>query len=91
MVDIKSYYNDSDNRLKRPTLLSLADCRTWVTDCTCAHCRQSRGDSTKNVKPMFGNYNGITTESWDDLTPHQYFLCEKRVPAFAFKTREWGK
>ncbi|KAI0551808.1 P-loop containing nucleoside triphosphate hydrolase protein [Xylaria curta] len=88
MLDMKSYYAHTGRTMR---LMNTDDCRNWTSDCKCEVCKRrmtNEKDSSKMVS-LFEDYNGITIETWNTLTPHQYFLCYFEMPAFVFKTRTW--
>lgn len=43
------------------------------------------------AKPKFSEYSKLNLFTVDELTDHQYFMCEMSVQAFAFKLRIWGE
>ncbi|KAI1744781.1 P-loop containing nucleoside triphosphate hydrolase protein [Xylaria scruposa] len=88
MADMKSYYAHTSNKMR---LMDTGDCRNWSSDCKCGACIRkmtNEKDSSKTVS-LFEDYNCITIERTENLTPHQYFLCHFEIPAFVFKTRTW--
>ncbi|KAI3321961.1 P-loop containing nucleoside triphosphate hydrolase protein [Xylariaceae sp. AK1471] len=90
MADIEAFY--AGGGLK-PTLMDSKDCRHWIPDCNCRVCRikGTKGQPEKTIVSLFEDYNDITMELVDELTPHQYFMCSFETRAFVFKTRMWEK
>ncbi|KAI1383576.1 P-loop containing nucleoside triphosphate hydrolase protein [Hypoxylon trugodes] len=87
MADLKSYYEEGN---APPTLMNTKDCRNWTSDCKCSVCKSRNAqETTKQVVSLFEDYNWITVETTEKLTPHQYILCHYEIMAFVFKTRTW--
>ncbi|EFY96203.2 ATPase (AAA) domain protein [Metarhizium robertsii] len=88
MTDPKSHYTHS----QPPRLMDDTDCRNWVTDCVCATCRERKADSSeKQITSLFGDYNYIDVEDEDELTAHQYLVCNFEMHAYVFSTRKWER
>ncbi|OJJ42804.1 hypothetical protein ASPZODRAFT_136934 [Penicilliopsis zonata CBS 506.65] len=85
MTDPEAYYSEFEG--KRPCLMGDNDCQKWINDCICSVCRKVETAVTREHVAPFENK--ITLESWEELTPHQYFLCPKEMPVFVFRTRTW--
>ena len=56
--------------------------------CSCGRCEEPV--YSQAVKPKFAGYTQINPIRTPTLSDHQYFLCDQRVEAFVFKTREWS-
>lgn len=69
-------------------LESVAHTSNPLRLCTCDRC----GDLIYKhaVAPRFGDYNQINPRVVEELTDHQFFLCDKVADAFLFKLREWS-
>lgn len=67
------------------------DFRNFISDCVCRVCRERRGTGDKKVLALFEDYCDMSPTERNQLSNHQYFLCPYQIPAFIFKTREWGK
>lgn len=85
MVDMESYER------KKEILFESDNCRNFISDCICRVCRKRRETAGKKVLALFEDYNDISPMERSDLTDHQYLICPSRIPAFIFKTRQWGK
>ena len=57
--------------------------------CSCDRCEKLIYQHA--VKPRFAGYSHINPLIVEQLTDHQYFLCDRMVEAFVFKVREWSK
>ncbi|KAM0279384.1 hypothetical protein ACHAQH_004649 [Verticillium albo-atrum] len=57
--------------------------------CSCTRCDESVYQHV--AKPKFIGYETIVTLNVEDLTDHQYFLCDPSVETFLFKTRNWKR
>ncbi|KAI1330016.1 P-loop containing nucleoside triphosphate hydrolase protein [Xylariaceae sp. FL0255] len=55
--------------------------------CDCSKCKELIYDFAVDQK--FIDYFGIQLGFVEQLTDHQYFLCDTRVPSFLFKHRDW--
>ncbi|KAI8950128.1 P-loop containing nucleoside triphosphate hydrolase protein [Xylaria longipes] len=90
MTDMKSYYSQT---LKELALMNTKDCRNWTSDCKCEICKikMTKEKNRSQMVSLYEDYNYIAIETQSTLTPHQYFLCHFKMPAFVFKTRTWGK
>ncbi|KPM38461.1 hypothetical protein AK830_g8092 [Neonectria ditissima] len=55
--------------------------------CSCARCEEHIYQHA--VKPKFAGYSDINPLVVEELTDHQYFLCDQMVEAFLFKLRSW--
>lgn len=90
MSDLKTFYASATSP---PDLMDDRDLRNWVSDCSCASCTRSISTAHNREKKAsrFHDYNYITIEAWDELTPHQYLLCPTTLKVFVFRTRSWGK
>jgi hypothetical protein len=88
MLDLKSYFAEFR---AAPALMDTSDCRTAISDCTCAVCMETRPKTERKIVALFDDYNSLSPEEDDELSPHHYLLCQFEVPAFVFKKRKWGK
>lgn len=57
--------------------------------CTCSLCEDQIYRHA--VKPKFTGYSKFIPFTVEELTEHQYFICERAVEAFVFKFRKWGE
>ena len=57
-----------------------------IPTCFCKRCT-----TLNNVKKKarFANYANINPMTTKELTPHQYFLCDRSVYGFVMKVRSW--
>ncbi|KAK7424337.1 hypothetical protein QQX98_000605 [Neonectria punicea] len=55
--------------------------------CSCERCEDRIYRHA--VKPKFAGYSDINPLVVEELTDHQYFLCDQMVEAFLFKLRSW--
>lgn len=85
MVDMES--SDSEKACLKPN----TDCRDFISDCVCRVCRKRHEIGDKKMLALFEDYCYISPTELDQLSNHQYLLCPYQIPAFIFKTREWGK
>ncbi|KAI1877844.1 uncharacterized protein JN550_000026 [Neoarthrinium moseri] len=85
MIDLAAQY--MERGYDRPVLMGDDDCRNWATDCVCSFCRQYKPTARGKPASAFSKYNYITLE--EQLTSHQYLLCQYEVMAFIFATRHW--
>ncbi|KAK4227773.1 ATPase [Podospora fimiseda] len=101
MVDMEGYFMNREG-YNPPNLVGSSDCRPALADGTCAYCKghartrvnsESGGGVKTNsgIVALYQNYNDITLEDFDELTPHQYLLCPIDIQAFVFKTRKWER
>ena len=88
MVDLEDYHGGST---WKPDLIDDNDCRNWVSDCQCFVCKDRRKVAKEGRYHLFADYGFITPIQRDELTRHQYLLCPFEIPAFVFRTRNWGK
>lgn len=95
MVDPIQYvfwtgFDSHEVGVERATLLeSIAHPSNPLKICSCDRCEKLIYRYT--VKPKFAGYSHINPLVVEQLTDHQYFLCDKMVEAFVFKVRGWGK
>ncbi|KAK3994205.1 ATPase [Cladorrhinum sp. PSN332] len=98
MIDPKGYYMNREGDAP-PSFIGSSDCRPSLADGTCAFCKDhakirtnSEGGAAKNgIVALYGDYNDITLEDYDQLTVHQYLLCPIEIQGFVFKTRKWER
>lgn len=57
--------------------------------CSCTICEQQIYRNA--IQPKFSGYSRWGPHFVEEPTEHQYFICDKEVQAFIFKTRAWGK
>ncbi|SPO04177.1 uncharacterized protein DNG_06860 [Cephalotrichum gorgonifer] len=55
--------------------------------CSCKNCEETIYQHA--VTPKFKGYTSIGGLAREELTDHQYFLCDREVESFVFKTRSW--
>jgi hypothetical protein len=100
MVDTETYHLDHAHRQSsRPkhsvdlgrTDEVFEDTSLNDSDCYCPAFDMLRFKKATSQKSKFSGYDSIFPETTDKLTPHEYFLCSYKIPAFVMKTREWGK
>ncbi|PVH75853.1 P-loop containing nucleoside triphosphate hydrolase protein [Cadophora sp. DSE1049] len=99
MVDTETYHINPDNRPSSSHNIHkldlgrddevFEDTSLNDSDCHCPACNMLRHKKTHSQKSRFSSYDVIFPETTDVLTPHQYFLCTKTIPAFVMKTRDW--
>ncbi|KAK3683413.1 P-loop containing nucleoside triphosphate hydrolase protein [Podospora appendiculata] len=91
MLDLQTYYAEDVSGYRTPDLMDTTDCRTFVSDCPCSVCRDDAAKRDRMVVALFEDYNSIdpTAEPREELTNHQFFLCQFEIAAFVFKTRKW--
>lgn len=91
MVDQESYYSRQPDRA--PDLMGDIDCKRWSSDCACDTCGRGASYGRRSVATAFEDYQHIlsSTGNRKELTRHMYLLCPKKIPAFVFKLRRWGK
>jgi len=73
-----------------PKLMDKTDHRDFASDCRCHTCNDNKNEMEQKT-PIFDHYDRITRKDSPALTNRQYLLCPKKVWAFVFKTRTWGK
>lgn len=83
MVDVLAYFEQEVRLAER---FDDCGCRPGLL---CARCAESILHKFKNDL-KYGNNDDIRPENVKELTDLQYFLCPHAVPAYSFKTREWG-
>jgi len=95
MADVPAYYEQ--NSQARADKLSAAFKKAFVTSgpigCSCHICADHKNPASSDnpALAVFGNYDDILPETVEELTPHQYLLCDQSIPVYVFKTREWRK
>ncbi|KAF2843619.1 hypothetical protein M501DRAFT_985718 [Patellaria atrata CBS 101060] len=96
MVDAESFWGkvqaEKPPNVKIPPLLSEdVGERTigGIPNCSCKRCKDLN-DRNKR-KSRFADYARINPLTVTELTPHQYFLCDRNVDGFHLKTRRWER
>lgn len=81
-------YKDSEP-LERCTLSAEVNRRSNpLKICSCVWCEKVVYCNV--VQARFAGYFGLNPSCGEEMTEHQYFLCDNSVEAFMFKTRQWG-
>ncbi|KAH8658138.1 P-loop containing nucleoside triphosphate hydrolase protein [Xylariales sp. PMI_506] len=74
---------------QRAVLRSIVHPSSPLRICSCERCSDLIYSQPR--KPRFAGYGQINPLKQEGLTDHQYFLCDKMVESFTFKTRTWEK
>ncbi|OCK86279.1 P-loop containing nucleoside triphosphate hydrolase protein [Lepidopterella palustris CBS 459.81] len=59
-----------------------------IPNCFCKRCVKL---NSRNKKAKFADYARINPMTTKELTPHQYFLCDRSVHGFIMKVRNWHR
>lgn len=59
-----------------------------IPNCFCKRCVKL---NSRNKKSRFADYARINPMTTKELTPHQYFLCDRSVHGFIMKVRNWHR
>jgi hypothetical protein len=88
---LSNYDSKTKTYIARTTIVSnfeLEDTGGSVSN-ICPSCESIIQPLRKPFK--FSGYSDINSWQVEELTDHQYFLCERSVEGFLFKERRWGK
>lgn len=88
MVDTM-YYVKAGNSERANLLPGLDQPPGPLRICGCRTCDEAIYKHA--ARPKFEAYGKVNPLLVEGMTDHQYFLCDKVVEAFIFKTRSWRK
>lgn len=88
MTDPQQFFWDGSNN--KDTLARRFEVNDFgpPTSC-CARCKDMITEQRKKFR--FAGYSKIAAQTANELTPHQYFLCDRMAEAFVFGLREWRR
>lgn len=93
MVDAETLLGDHKYNRAPKSLFKPVETATHHTRplkiCACSLCEDQIYRHT--VTPKFTEYSRFSPFDVEELTEHQYFICDMQVQAFVFKLRKWGK
>lgn len=89
MVDHIQHHSDNPDIRMVELIADVAHPYSPLKICPCDRCEKLIYGHA--VKPKFAGYSQINPRVVEQLTEHQYFLCERGAPAFVFKVREWSQ
>lgn len=84
MIDLITYFEQRIRSIGFP--MSECSCKPGII---CQQCMKSDSSRFDN-DTKYGDYDNLHPDNVKTLSNHKYFLCPQAIPAYAFRTREWG-
>lgn len=87
MVDPITYSLDTEDKQRVRLEETAAHPSAPFKICSCSQCEELIYRHA--VKPKFSGYSRASPINVEELTEHQYFICDRVVESFIFKMRSW--